>query len=103
VDLVDADRERVAGARASDLDRPRERVARVELLVARLEALARCEIPAGVRNREAHRVAGLDGQHGLEVAREVAVERPPLERQLVDGHYGRSVRTAAAMRSTDGM
>ena len=40
-------------------------------------------------------------EHRLEVAREVPVQRAPLERQLVD--HAASLRTAATTRSTDGM
>src|SRR5207248_11129437 len=40
-------------------------------------------------------------EHRGEVAREVPVQRAPLERELVD--HGRSERTAATTRSADGM
>ncbi len=47
---------------------------------------------------------GVDRQHGLEVSREVAVKRPPFERQLVDGHAkSSSVRAASRSRASDGM
>ncbi len=56
---------------------------------------------SGEANRDG--VAGVDGQDRLEVAREVAVERPSLERYLVQRHEPRTRRTASTTRSTDGM
>ena len=92
-DTVDRDLERLSGASATDLDRPDQRVTGVELLVARLELRPRLDVPAGVERRERDRVPGVDREHGLEVAREVPVQRPPLERDLVDGHQAsRSAR-----------
>jgi hypothetical protein len=46
----------------------------------------RLEAPARVEGREGDRVAGVDLEHRLELAREVAVQVAPLERQLVQGH-----------------
>src|SRR5262249_28130914 len=83
---VDPDLEHLTGFRSPDLDRPDERVTVVELFVARLELDARLDVPAGVERRERDRVARVDRQHGLEVAREVSVERAPLERELVQRH-----------------
>ncbi len=92
-DAVDRDLERLSCAGATDLDRPDQRVTGIELLVARLELRPRLEVPAGVEGGERDRVARVDRQHGLEVAGEVAVQRPPLERDLVDGHQAsRSAR-----------
>jgi hypothetical protein len=85
-DLVDRDGERLPRQRAADLDRAGERVARVELGIARLELLAGVEVPTGVRHRDAHRVARIDDEHRLEAAREVAVQRAPLERQDMRRH-----------------
>ncbi len=86
LDLVDADGERLARARSADRDRPRKRVAPVELGVRRLESLAGRQVPAGIRHREANGVARLDLEHRLELLREVAVEVRGLERKLVEGH-----------------
>ena len=84
-DLVDPDGERLARARAAHLDRPGERVAVVELRRSRgSNGSSRLEPPARVRRREPDGVARVDRQHRLEVAREVPVQRAPLERQLVD-------------------
>ena len=85
-DLVDLDLERLAGARAAHLDRPDERMAGVELVPSGARGSKRSCVrraPAGVEARERDRVARLDGEDRLEVAREVAVERAPLERDLV--------------------
>ena len=94
--LVDLHDEDLPGARAAHLHRPDERVPAVELGIARLEALARpsrvlrrADSPTGVGCGERDRVPGLDRQHRLEVAREVAVEGPPLERDLVERHQAR--------------
>jgi len=77
-------------ARAAHVDRADERVTIVEPALPRLEPppLERpaFQAPAGVERREDNGVAGIDRQHGLEARREVAVERAPLERQLLDGH-----------------
>ena len=48
-------------------------------------------------------VARVDGEHRREVAREVAVQRAPLERKLVDHQKASSFRQAATTRATDGM
>src|SRR5207248_3772473 len=81
-DLVDPDRECLALDGATHQYRPGQRVPFVQMRVAGLEQLARGEIPAGVRRRDMHRVAGIELEHGLEVAREVAVKGAPLERDL---------------------
>ena len=62
----------------------------------RLEPRPVVETPAGVRRREAHRVAGVDLEHRVEVAREVPVQRPALERQLVDHRSGSRPRPRRA-------
>ena len=60
--------------------------------------------PAGVETGEGDGVAALDRENRLQVAREVAVERAALERDLVERHYAASTRRAASTtRSTDGM
>ncbi len=103
-DLVDTNRERVARLRSAHLDRPGQRVTGVDSRVVLGEPLARFEEPAGVRRREADGVAGVDRQHRLELAREVTVQGPPLERQLVDHRQNASsLRAASTTRSTDGM
>ena len=90
---VDPDLEHLPGRRPTNRDRPDQRVTGVELRVARLEAVAlravgarRLEPPPGVERREGDRVAGVDLEHRLELAREVAVQVAPLERQLVQRH-----------------
>ena len=50
-DALDRDLEHLPGLCAADLDRPHERMARIELLVTRLELAARREVPAGVECR----------------------------------------------------
>jgi hypothetical protein len=88
--LVDADHEGIAAAGAADADRADQCVARVEqVAVAGLEAASRVdrprlESPARVEGAERDRVAGVDLEHRLEVAREVTVERAALEGDLVD-------------------
>jgi hypothetical protein len=84
--------EQVARLGAAHLDRADERVAAIEL-VTRLEVGARSSVgagrlrpPARVECREGDGVARMDGEHGRQVAREVAVERPALERELVQRH-----------------
>jgi hypothetical protein len=102
--VVDAHLERLTGTRASHLHRPDQGMTAVELLVARLEAGAGRDVPAGIEAREGDRVAGGRGEDGGEIAREVAVERSPLERDLVERHYdARTRRAASTTRSTDGM
>ena len=56
-----------------------------DLDAARL-LLARLGVPARVRDGDPHGVARVDRQRGLEVAREVPVQRSLLERQLVESH-----------------
>ena len=60
LDRLDAHGQRLARPRAAHLDRAGERVAVVELGVARLEEAALVELPAGVRDVDAHGVAGVD-------------------------------------------
>ena len=48
------------------------------------ERLLRIPVPAGVERLEGDRVARVDREHGLEVAREVPVQGPALEGQLVE-------------------
>jgi hypothetical protein len=90
---VDPDLEHVSGPGAANRNGPDQSVAGVELPVARLEVLAlgsvgtwRLETPARVEGREGDRVTGVDLEQRLELAREVAVQVAPLERQLVQGH-----------------
>ena len=97
---VDVHDERLPLARAAYLDRPRERVPVVLRREPRLEVRLRVERPTRVRHREPNGVTRIDGHDGRQVAREVPVERPPLERELVD--HASSVRTAAATRPADG-
>jgi hypothetical protein len=82
-------------------------VARFELTAVGTIGARRLETPAGVERSECDRVSGVDLEDGLEVAREVTVQRPPLERNLVGrpppGQNSSVFRTAAATRSTDGM
>src|SRR6478672_3100922 len=78
-DLVDPDRERLARAGSANLDRPDQRVSCVELLVARLERLAGRDMPTRVETRESDGVAAVDREDRRQVAREVAVQRVPLE------------------------
>ena len=82
-DLVDPNCEHLPDASAAHLDRAGERVARVELRVPRLERLVTTDVPAGVRSREADGVPWVDGEHGLELEREVPVQDRRVERQLV--------------------
>ncbi len=62
----------------------------------------------GLENQAAFGVAkrtespGVDGHHRLELAREPTVQRPPLERKLVDQNAS-SRRAASTTRATDGM
>ena len=93
--LVDPDDERLAAARAPHFEGPDEGVPVVELRIARLEKppvgavqVNRLEAPARIQRRERDRVAGVDGEDGLELGREVPVERAPLERHLVDHRAG---------------
>jgi hypothetical protein len=81
-------------------ERAGERVAVVLGRRPRLEPRLVVEPPARVRRREPHRVAGIHVEHGLEIAREVPMQRAALERQLVNHS---SERTARATRSGDGM
>src|SRR5262245_58059045 len=86
---VDPHLERLPGRCATDLDRPDHRVTAVELRLARLEAFVGEAPPAGIEARERDRVPRVDRQHRLEIAREVPVQRPPLEWDLVD-HVGQT-------------
>ena len=103
-DRSDPDLERLPRTRSAHLDRPDESVPAIELGVSIAELLVLERPPAGVEARDDDRIALLDRQHGLEVGREVAVERPSLERELVDRHAKASTVCAASrMRSSDGM
>ena len=84
--VVDLHDQRLSRSSASDLDRPDQRMTRVELGISRLEDDARLENPSGVQGAKHDAVPGFDRQHGLELAREVAVQRAPLGRDLVDCH-----------------
>ena len=102
--LVDPDLERLARARTANCDRADERMTGVELALAFRVRLVLGVAPSGVETREGDRVARLDRQDRLELAREVPVERAALERDLVVRHYAASTRRAASTtRSTDGM
>ena len=94
--LIDPDDERSTRVRPAHGDGPDQRMACVELAVARLETISgpghvvrRPDPPAGVWRRERDRVAGVDRQHRLEVSREVAVQRAALEWDLVQSHLRR--------------
>jgi hypothetical protein len=78
--------QRLPRSSASNLDRPDQRMTRVELGISRVEDDARLENPCGVQGAKHDAVPGLDRQHGLELARKVAVQRAPLSRDLVDCH-----------------
>jgi len=82
--LLDADGERLPLARSSHLDRPGQGVARIEVRIRRRNALVRLDLPRMVRDGDPDRVAGVDRQNRLEVAREVAVQGPRLARKLVE-------------------
>jgi hypothetical protein len=82
--LVDRHGEGLTGARTANLNRPGERVALVVSLIARLEALVKGELPAGIGRREANRVPWVDRQDRLEVAREAPMKDARLQRQLVE-------------------
>ena len=84
--LVDTDLERLACTGTAYLDRTDQRVAGVELGVASLGTVPRGYVPARVEGGERDRVARLDGEDRLEVTGEVAVQRPPLERDFVQRH-----------------
>ena len=104
VEPVDPHLEHPAGLRPANLDRADQGVAAVELGVTRLEPLAGRQVPAGVRAGKRDRVARVDRQHGLEIAGEVTVQRPPFERDLVEHDQNSSRRrTASSTRATDGM
>src|SRR2546423_6031507 len=78
-------------------------MALVQLVVRGLEYLAGREIPAGIRRRDAHGVAGVDLEHRHKVAREVSVQGAALERDDVQRHAASRLRAASATRATDGM
>jgi hypothetical protein len=87
--LVDPHLQRLSGSRSAHLDGADERVTGVALVTigrTEFEAVARYVAPAGVQARERDRVSRLDRQDRLEVAGEVAVERAPLEWDLVQRH-----------------
>ena len=90
---VDPDLEHLPRAAPTNRDRPDQRVTGVELRVARLETLAlravgarRLEPPSRIERRESDRVAGVDLEHRLELAREMPVQVAPLERELMERH-----------------
>jgi hypothetical protein len=75
-ELADVDLQRHSGLRAPDRDRPRRGVAAVvRELAARPVRAGRVRLmaPARVERAEGHRVAGIDRQHGLELARVMSV------------------------------
>jgi len=79
--------QRLAGPRTADLDRPDEGMSGVQLAFQAVGIhLVLRRAPAGVEAGERDRVSRLDRQDRLEVAREVAVERAPLERDLAQRH-----------------
>ena len=85
--FVDLDRQRLSCLRAADLDRADQGMACVELAFPAVGIqLVLRRAPARVEARERDRVSRLDRQDRLEVAREVAVERAPLERDLAQRH-----------------
>src|SRR5439155_11286426 len=86
--------ERLAFTSAPNLDRADERVTVVEPLVARLELLARGDVPAGVETGERNRVATLHRRDGRQVAREVSVQRAALKRDLVDHARGTPIQAS---------
>src|ERR1041385_4146409 len=75
-------------------------MARVEPFVAGLERLVARDAPAGIGTRERNGVAGIDGQHRRQVAREVAVQRTPLERDLVNHERGAPTQASFGASST---
>ncbi len=100
--LVDAHGERPARDRPAHRHRPDEGVAAVQLGVELVEGLPLGHgVPARVERREADRVPRVDGRDRRQVAREVAVERAPLEGKLVDHARGEPIqasRGASRMR-----
>jgi hypothetical protein len=102
-DPVDRHLEHPACYGAANLDRANERVSGVELRMTRLEHRSPPHVPAGGERREADRVPRVDREDRLEVAREVPVQRPPLEGDLVQHYAARTRRTASVTRSTEGM
>jgi len=77
-----------------------ERVARVELLVTRLELLRRRDVPGRVEARESDRVAAVDRDNRRQVTREVTVQRASLERKLVDHVRGSPIQASRGASST---
>jgi hypothetical protein len=61
----------------------------VALRTALGEGLPIAPAPSCVETREGDRVARIDGEDGLEITREVAVQRSALERDLVVRHQAR--------------
>jgi len=92
-DLVDAHYQGLSGPAAANLDRTDQRVPCVQHVVSWLEELARFGSPARAEAREGDRVVHVDREDRFEVAREVAVERAPLERDLVERHHGTATRS----------
>ena len=83
-DFVDRDAQRLPGSRTAHLDRSGEGVAEPFELVSGHDRAIWLDAPAGVRDVDAHGVAPIDGQHRLELDREVPVQRAPLQRDLVN-------------------
>ena len=98
--LVDPHLERLSGLRPADLERPDQRVTVVELRFAWLEPVGRCDMPACVEAGEGNRVATVDRQDRRQVPREVAVERAPLERDLVDHARGSPIQASRGASRT---
>ena len=86
LDLIDPNRERLAGTRTANLDRSRERMPGVELWVTRGHSVVAAATPTRVRHRDPHGVARIDGENRLEVAGEAAVQVAGVERKLVQRH-----------------
>src|SRR5436305_1675070 len=79
-DFVNTHDQRLADTSAPYRDRSHERVPDVERRISGDELVLRLDVPRGVRHREAHPVAWLDGQHRFEIARKIPVERFVAER-----------------------
>jgi hypothetical protein len=83
-DLVDLNHERLAGPRPAHLDRAGERMPEPLQLLTRPHRLIQVQVPPGIGDIDAHGVPRIDAQHRLEVARELALQVVPLERNIVD-------------------
>jgi hypothetical protein len=85
--LVDLDHQSLSRSRPANLDRPDQGVSGIELALPTVGIhLVLRRAPAGVQAGERDRVSRLDRQARREITREVAVERMPLERDLVQSH-----------------